>query len=139
VFEAYVEHFLAPNPEEGQIVVTNVLVAHRTDGVREPIEGMRAVVLAGLLSRPLIPSKKRSRRRRDSPWKAAARTREALAEAMSGALSAITPHAPTEAPTPKVLMAESIANSIGALSVEAPRLRSHTATRTQSTAKASKT
>jgi hypothetical protein len=38
-----------------------------------------------------------------------------------------------------VPMAESIANSIGALPVEAPRLRSHTATRTQSTAKASKT
>lgn len=62
------EHFLAPTPEEGQIVVTNNLVVHRTYGVREPIEGMRAVVLAGLLSRPRILSKKRSRRRRDSPW-----------------------------------------------------------------------
>ena len=38
VFEAYVEHFLAPTLKEGQIVVMDNLGAHKTDRVRELIE-----------------------------------------------------------------------------------------------------
>jgi transposase len=34
-FEAYVEHFLAPSLEEGQVVVLDGLGAHRTEKVRE--------------------------------------------------------------------------------------------------------
>jgi transposase len=38
-FEAYVEHFLAPTLEEGQVVVLDGLGAHRrTDTVRDLIE-----------------------------------------------------------------------------------------------------
>jgi transposase len=37
-FEAYIEHFLAPTLEKGQVVVLDGLGAHRTDKVRELIE-----------------------------------------------------------------------------------------------------
>jgi transposase len=50
VFEAYVEHFLAPTLKKGQIVVMDNLSAHKTDKVRELIEGMPGVVLAVLLA-----------------------------------------------------------------------------------------
>jgi transposase len=36
-FEAYVEHFLAPSLEKGQVVVLDGLGAHRTHRVRELI------------------------------------------------------------------------------------------------------
>jgi transposase len=43
VFEAYVERFLAPTLEEGQVVVVlDRLGAHRTEKVREPIEARGA-------------------------------------------------------------------------------------------------
>lgn len=38
VFEAYIEHFLAPTLQEGQIVVMDRLGAHRTKRVRRLIE-----------------------------------------------------------------------------------------------------
>src|SRR5919107_3011502 len=41
-FEAYVEHFLAPSLEEGQVVVLDGLGAHRTDKARELAEGRGA-------------------------------------------------------------------------------------------------
>src|SRR5829696_6666657 len=41
-FEAYVEHFLAPTLEEGQVVVLDGLGAHRTEKVRELIEARGA-------------------------------------------------------------------------------------------------
>jgi DDE superfamily endonuclease len=45
-FEAYyVEHFLAPSLEEGQVVVLDGLGAHRTDRVRELIEARGADLL----------------------------------------------------------------------------------------------
>ena len=37
-FEAYVERFLAPTLEKGQVVVLDGLGAHRTEKVRELIE-----------------------------------------------------------------------------------------------------
>ncbi len=37
-FEAYVEHFLAPSLEKGQVVVLDGLGAHRTQRIRELIE-----------------------------------------------------------------------------------------------------
>jgi transposase len=51
-FESYVEHFLVPSLEKGQVVVLDGLGAHRTDKVRELIELRRgplvpAVSLAG--------------------------------------------------------------------------------------------
>jgi transposase len=52
-FEAYVEHFLAPSLCEGQVMVLDGLGAHRTQKVRELIEGRGAdlLVLALLLAR----------------------------------------------------------------------------------------
>ena len=38
-FEAYVEHVLAPSLCEGQVVVLDKLGAHRTEKVRDLIEG----------------------------------------------------------------------------------------------------
>ena len=39
VFEAYIEHSLAPELKEGQVVVMDNLAAHKPDRVRELIEG----------------------------------------------------------------------------------------------------
>ena len=44
-FEAYVEHFLAPTLEKGQVVVLDGLGAHRTHRVRELIEARGAQAL----------------------------------------------------------------------------------------------
>jgi transposase len=93
VFEAYVERFLAPSLRPGQIVVMDNLGAHKTERVRELIEerGCRVWFLAAY-SPDLNPieeeafSKVKAHLR-----KAAARTREALVEAMGEALSAVTP------------------------------------------------
>ena len=44
-FEAYVEHFLGPSLKEGQVVVLDGLGAHRTEKVRELVEGGGAHLL----------------------------------------------------------------------------------------------
>ena len=44
-FEAYIEHFLSPTLEEGQVVVLDGLGAHRTDTVKEFIEERGADLL----------------------------------------------------------------------------------------------
>ena len=49
-FEAYVEHFLAPTLEKGQVVVLDGLGAHRTHRVRELIEARRGADLVFLPS-----------------------------------------------------------------------------------------
>jgi hypothetical protein len=41
-FEAYVEHFLAPPLREGQVMVLDGLGAHRTEKVRDLVEGRGA-------------------------------------------------------------------------------------------------
>jgi transposase len=52
-FETYVEHFLAPSLEEGQVVVLDGLGAHRTEKVRELVQarGADLVFLPSYLSR----------------------------------------------------------------------------------------
>jgi transposase len=92
VFEAYVEHFLAPSlQEEGQIVVMDNLGAHKTDRVRELIEekGCELWFLPAY-SPDLNPIEEAFSKVKARLRKAAARTREALLEAMGEALSAIT-------------------------------------------------
>ena len=95
VFEAYVEErFLAPSLRPGQIVVMDKLGSPQDrEGERaDRGEGVPSVVPGGLLSPDLNPieeeafSKVKAHLR-----KAAARTREALVEAMGEALSAVTP------------------------------------------------
>jgi transposase len=91
-FEVYVEHFLAPTLKEGQVVVLDNLGAHRPQRIRELIEH-RGAELAFLpsYSPDLNPIEEAFSKIKNFLRKLGARTREALIEAISEALSAITP------------------------------------------------
>ena len=92
-FEAYVEHFLVPSLEEGQVVVLDGLGAHRTDKVRELVEGRGAdlVFLPSYSSPDLNPIEEAfSKIKQLLVRKVGARTREALVEAIGRALAAVT-------------------------------------------------
>jgi transposase len=93
VFEAYVEHFLAPALQEGQIVVMGNLGAHKTGRVRELIEarGCRVWYLPAYCSPDLNPIEEAFSEVKARLKKATARTREALIDAMGEALLAVTP------------------------------------------------
>ncbi len=91
-FEAYVEHFLAPTLEEGQVVVLDRLGAHRTERVRELIEARGAeLVFLPSYSPDLNPIEEAFSKIKCIVRKAGARTREALVEAIGRALAAVTP------------------------------------------------
>jgi transposase len=91
-FETYVEHFLAPSLSEGQVVVMDKLGAHRTKRVRELIEARGAdLVFLPSYSPDLSPIEEAFSKIKSILRKAGARTREALVEAMAGALRAVTP------------------------------------------------
>jgi transposase len=91
-FEVYVEHFLAPTLKEGQVVVLDNLGAHRPRKIRELIE-LRGAELVFLPAYPpdLNPIEEAFSKIKNVLRKFAARTREALIEAIAGALSTITP------------------------------------------------
>jgi transposase len=92
VFEAYVEHFLAPTLRPGQIVVMDNLGAHKTHKVRELIESRGCELwFLPAYSPDLNPIEEAFSKVKARLRKAAARTREALVEAMGEALCAITP------------------------------------------------
>lgn len=92
VFEAYVERFLAPTLSEGQVVVLDNLGAHRTRRVRELIEAKGAeLVFLPAYSPDLNPIEEAFSKIKNVLRKLAARTHEALLEAMEEALSAVTP------------------------------------------------
>ncbi len=92
VFEIYVEHFLAPTLSEGQVVVLDKLGAHRPRRVRELIEERGAeLVFLPSYSPDLNPIEEAFSKIKNILRKLAARTHEALVEAMSGALSEVTP------------------------------------------------
>src|SRR5918998_3834216 len=92
VFEAYVEHFLAPTLEEGQVVVLDGLGAHRSDKVREVIEARGAELLfLPSYSPELNPIEEAFSKIKNILRKLAARTHEALLKAMEEALSKVTP------------------------------------------------
>jgi len=92
VFEAYVEHFLAPTLKEGQVVVLDGLGAHRTEKVRELVEARRGAQLLFLpsYSPDLNPIEEAFSKIKGIVRKAGARTREALVEAIELALTAVT-------------------------------------------------
>lgn len=91
-FEAYVEHFLAPTLEEGQVVVLDGLGAHRTDTVRELIEERGADLLfLPSYSPDLNPIEEAFSKIKTIVRKVGARMREALVEAVGRALAAVTP------------------------------------------------
>jgi len=91
-FEAYVEHFLAPSLEEGQVVVLDNLGAHKTDRVRGLIEARGAELLfLPSYSPDLNPMEEAfSKIKQLVRKKAGARTRAALVEAIARALAAVT-------------------------------------------------
>ncbi|MGH3144882.1 MAG: IS630 family transposase [Rubrobacter sp.] len=91
VFEAYVERFLAPTLAGGQVVVLDGLGAHRTERVRELIEGRGADLLfLPSYSPDLNPIEEAFSKIKNIVRSAAARTREALVEAIAEAMSAVT-------------------------------------------------
>lgn len=92
VFEAYVEHFLAPTLTEGQVVVLDGLGAHRTDRVKELIEerGADLLFLPSYYSPDLNPIEEAFSKIKNIVRKAGACTREALVEAIAFAISALT-------------------------------------------------
>ena len=90
-FETYVEHFLAPSLCEGQVVVLDGLGAHRTDRVRELIEGRGAdLVFLPSYSREMNPIEEAFSKKKQLVRKAGARTREALVGTIGRALAAVT-------------------------------------------------
>jgi len=94
VFEAsYVERFLAPSLRPGQVVVVmDNLGAHKTGRVRELIEGRGCELwFLPAYSPDLNPIEEAFSKVKGRLRKAAARTREALVEAMGEALSSVTP------------------------------------------------
>ena len=92
VFEIYVEHFLAPKLREGQVVVLDGLGAHRPKRVRELIEQRGAeLVFLPSYSPDLNPIEQAFSKIKNILRKVGARSHEALVEAMSGALSEVTP------------------------------------------------
>ncbi len=91
-FEAYVQRFLAPSLEEGQVVVLDGLGAHRTQRVRELIEARGAELLfLPSYSPDLNPIEEAFGKIKGIVRKVGARTREALVQAISRALAAVTP------------------------------------------------
>lgn len=92
VFEAYVEHFLAPALKEGQVVVLDGLGAHGTQRVRELVEATGAELLfLPSYSPDLNPIEEAFSKIKGIVGKVGARTREALVEAIDRALAAVTP------------------------------------------------
>jgi transposase len=91
VFEAYLEHLLAPTLKPGQIVVMDNLSAHKGERVRELIEqrGCELVYLPPY-SPDFNPIEQAFSKVKDLMRRAEARTREALIEAMGVALSAVS-------------------------------------------------
>ena len=91
VFEAYVEHFLAPALKPGEVVVLDNLGAHRPKRIRELIEA-RGCELVYLLaySPDLNPIEEAFAKVKHLVRKIGARTKEALVEAMGRALGAVS-------------------------------------------------
>jgi transposase len=91
VFETYVEQLLAPSLSAGQVVVVDNLGAHKGERVRESVE-RRGCSLLFLppYSPDFSPIEEAFSKVKALLRKAAARTREALVEAIGIALSAVT-------------------------------------------------
>jgi transposase len=91
VFESYVEQVLAPSLRKGQIVVMDNLGAHRPNRIRELIEerGCELVYLPSY-SPDYNPIEEAFAKIKNILRMAAARSKEALVEAIGAALSAVT-------------------------------------------------
>ncbi len=91
VFETYVEEVLAPMLKPGQIVVMDNLGAHKGARIKELIEARGATLLfLPAYSPDISPIEEAFSKIKALLKKAAARTREALVEAIGLALEAVT-------------------------------------------------
>jgi transposase len=91
VFEAYLEHVLAPTLRPGRVVVMDNLSAHKGGRVKEIIEGRGCELLyLPPYSPDLNPIEQAFSKIKGLLRRAEGRTREALIEAMGIALSAVT-------------------------------------------------
>lgn len=91
VFEAYVEKVLAPSLHPGQVVVMDNLGAHRPKRIRELIEEQGCELLyLPAYSPEYNPIEEAFAKIKSFLRRAAARSKEALIEAMGGALTAVT-------------------------------------------------
>ena len=91
VFEAYVEHALAPALQAGQVVIMDNLPAHKPKKVRELIEerGCELIYLPAY-SPDLNPIEEAFSKIKGMLRRAGARTKEALLEVLGEALSAVS-------------------------------------------------
>ncbi len=91
VFETYIEKVLAPTLRAGQIVVMDNLSSHKGSRVRELIEerGCELIYLPPY-SPDLNPVEEAFSKIKNLLRKVAARSKEALVEAIGAALSAVT-------------------------------------------------
>src|SRR3712207_5641780 len=91
VFEAYVEHALAPTLEAGQVVVLDNLSAHKPARVREIIEERDCeLIYLPSYSPDFNPIEEAFAKTKDILRRAGARTKDALVDVLSEALSAIS-------------------------------------------------
>ena len=91
VFEAYLEHVLAPTLRAGQVVVMDNLTAHKGERVRELIEGRGCELLyLPPYSPDFNPIEEAFAKLKALLRKAEARSREVLLEAMGRALEMLT-------------------------------------------------
>jgi transposase len=91
VFEAYLEHVLAPTLRAGQVVVMDNLSAHKGERVRELIEGRGCeLIYLPPYSPDFNPIEEAFAKLKALLRKAEARSREVLIEAMGRALEALT-------------------------------------------------
>jgi transposase len=91
VFEAYVEHFLAPVLKPAQIVVMDNLGAHRPRRVRELIEGVGCeLIYLPPYSPDLNPIEEAFSKVKHILRKLSARGKEALIEAIGRALGTVS-------------------------------------------------
>ena len=91
VFEAYVEHVLAPTLEAGQVVIMDNLSAHKPARVRELIEsrGCELIYLPAY-SPDFNPIEEAFAKIKGMLRQAGARTKDALVDALGEALSAVS-------------------------------------------------
>ena len=91
VFEAYVEHFLAPTLRAGQVVVIDNLSAHKGGRVRELIEERSCeLIYLPPYSPDFNPIEEAFSKIKRFLREVRARTREALVEAIGRALDAVS-------------------------------------------------
>jgi transposase len=91
-FLIYVEHFLAPTLRRGDVVVMDNLASHKVAGVKETIEGAGATLrYLPAYSPDLNPIEQAFAKLKAALRKAAARTFDALVEAIAQALADFTP------------------------------------------------